>query len=158
MSIDEMQEPEDAIRDAIESAEAYPDPLARLVEETNAYPGAPFMPEALEALAALKHRDLAAFEAIRSKLKKAGCRMKALDNAIADKNGDAVERKPTQAEILINLTQPIALFHTRDGSTYADLEIDGHRETWPISAQGFRRWLLRRFFEETGSAPSSEAL
>jgi hypothetical protein len=27
-----------------------------------------------------------------------------------------------------------------------------------IRAKGFRRWLARRFFEETGGVPSSEAL
>ena len=45
-----------------------------------------------------------------------------------------------------------------DGTGFADLDINGHRETWPIRAKGFRRWLARRFFEETGGAPSSEAL
>ena len=25
-----------------------------------------------------------------------------------------------------------------------DLDINGHRETWPIRAKGFRRWLARR--------------
>ena len=47
-----------------------PDPLAGLVEKTAADPGAPFMPEALEALAALKSDNRAAFEALRSQLKK----------------------------------------------------------------------------------------
>jgi hypothetical protein len=38
------------------------------------------------------------------------------------------------------------------------LDISGHRETWPIRAKGFRRWLARRFYEATRGAPSSEAL
>ena len=55
------------------------------------------------------------------------------------------------------------LFHTPDGDGYADIEVpdagsDGHRETWSIRAKGFRHWLLQRFFDETGGAPSSEAL
>jgi hypothetical protein len=41
---------------------------------------------------------------------------------------------------------------------FADLDINGHRETWPIHAKGFRRWLARCFYQETGGAPSSEAL
>ena len=45
-----------------------------------------------------------------------------------------------------------------DGTAYADIEIDGHRETWPVRTKGFRRWLTQQFFEETGGAPSSEAL
>ena len=116
------------------------------------------MPEALEALAALKQDNRAAFEALRSQLKKAGCRVTALDDAIAEENGDAGGRGPTQADILIDLAQTAELFHTPDGTGFADLDINGHRETWPIRAKGFRRWLARRFFEETGGAPSSEAL
>jgi hypothetical protein len=50
------------------------------------------------------------------------------------------------------------LFHTPDGTTFADLDIDGHRETWPARSKGCRRCLARRFFEATQGAPSSEAL
>ena len=67
-------------------------------------------------------------------------------------------RGPTQADILIDLAQSAELFHAPDGTGFADLDINGHRETWPIRAKGFRRWLARRFFEATGGAPSSEAL
>ncbi len=158
MSADNILETESLILDAIEAAEAVPDPLAGLVEQTATDPGAPFMPEALGALAALKQDNRAAFEALRSQLKKAGCRVTALDDAIAEENGDQGGRGPTQADLLIDLAQSVALFHTPDGSGYADLDINGHRETWPIRAKGFRRWLARRFFEETGGAPSSEAL
>ena len=84
--------------------------------------------------------------------------MTALDDAIAEENGTPGGRGPTQADILIDLAQTIALFHTPDRSGFADLDINGHRETWPIRAKGFRRWLARRFFEKTGGAPSSEAL
>lgn len=158
MSIDTALEPENVILDAIEAAEEVPDPLAGLVEQTGTDPGAPFKPEALEALAALKTGNRAAFEALRSQLKKAGCRVTALDDAVAEENGAPSGRGPTQADILIDLAQSAALFHSPNGSGYADLDINGHRETWAIRAKGFRRWLARRFFEETGGAPSSEAL
>lgn len=151
-------EPDKLIADAIDGAEEIPDPLAGLAEKTAADPGAPFMPGALEALAALKSDNRAAFEALRSQLKKAGCRVTALDDAIAEETGDTGGRGPTQADILIGLAQTAELFHTADGAGFADLDINGHRETWPIRAKGFRRWLARRFFEESGGAPSSEAL
>jgi len=67
-------------------------------------------------------------------------------------------RGPTQADILINLAQTAGLFHTPDGTCYADLNIKGHRETWPIRSKGFRYWLAGKFFETTKGAPSSEAL
>jgi hypothetical protein len=158
MNTDATVEPDQLIVDAIDGAEEMPDPLAGLAEKTAADPGAPFMPEALEALAALRQNNRAAFEALRSQLKKAGCRVTALDDVIADENGTPSGRGPTQADILIDLAQTVALFHTPDGSGFADLDINGHRETWPIRSKGFRRWLARRFFEETGGAPSSEAL
>jgi hypothetical protein len=158
MNADATVEPDQLIVDAIDGAEEMRDPLAGLAEKTTADPGTPFMPEALEALAALRQDNRAAFETLRSQLKKAGCRVIALDDAIAEENGTQSGRGPTQADILIDLAQTVALFHTPDGSGFADLDIDGHRETWPIRAKGFRRWLARRFFEETGGAPSSEAL
>jgi hypothetical protein len=51
-----------------------------------------------------------------------------------------------------------SLFHTAAGTAYADLIIDGHRETWAIRSRQFRTWLRRRYFEETGCAPSSAEL
>ena len=129
-----------------------------LVEKTATDPGAPFAPDVLERLAALKKDDRAAFEALRAQLKKAGCRVTALDEAIAEESGDTGGRGPTQADILIDLAQSAELFHAPDGTGFADLDINGHRETWPIRAKGFRRWLARRFFEATQGAPSSEAL
>ncbi len=120
--------------------------------------GAPFAPDVLERLAALKESDRARFEALRARLKKAGCRVTALDEAIAKESGDASGRRPTQADILIELASSAELFHAPDGSGFADLYVNGHRETWPIRSKGFRQWLARRFYEETQGAPNSEAL
>jgi hypothetical protein len=50
------------------------------------------------------------------------------------------------------------LFHTADLVGYADMTIDGHRETWPIRSKGFRSWLLYEYYLATGSAPAGEAL
>jgi hypothetical protein len=145
------------ILDAIIAAEEIPDPLDGLVEKSASDPGAAFTPEVLERLAALKKEDRAAFEALRARLKKAGCRVTALDEAIAEETGDG-GRAPTQADILIDLAGAAELYHAADGTAFADIEVGGHRETWPVRTKGFRRWLARQFFEETGGAPSSEAL
>jgi hypothetical protein len=50
------------------------------------------------------------------------------------------------------------LFHTPDRVAYADIEVFGWRETWPVRSKGFRHWLVRIFYETTGLAPNSEAL
>ncbi|MBM3380488.1 MAG: hypothetical protein FJY39_12310, partial [Betaproteobacteria bacterium] len=122
----------DSIADAIDAAEDIRDPLEGLVEKTSADPGAPFEPEVLERLAALKKDDRAAFEALRAQLKRAGCRVTALDQAIAEEGGNSGGRGPTQADTLIDLAQTAELFHTPDSSGFADLAINSHRETWPI--------------------------
>ncbi len=74
-----------------------------------------------------------------------------------EENGEG-GRAPTQADILIDLAVAAELFHAADGTAFADLDINGHRETWPIRGRGFKRWLARQFFEATDGAPSSEAL
>jgi hypothetical protein len=90
-------------------------------------------------------------------LKGADCRVTALDEAMAEETGDG-GRGPTQADILIDLASAADLFHSADGTAFADIDVGGHRETWVVRTKGFRRWLARQFFEKTGGAPSSEAL
>src|SRR5438132_425220 len=47
------------------------------------------------------------------------------------------------------------LFHTAAGTAFADIMIDGHRETWPIRSKRFRGWLRRRYYQATGCAASA---
>jgi len=149
---------EKLVADAIDAAEEILEPLDGLVERVAADPGAPFAPDVLSRLCELRHEDPAAFEGLRARLKKEGCRVTALDDAIAKENGDGGGRGPSQADSLIALAADVELFHGADGTGYADLEINDHRETWPIRSRGFKRWLARRFYEAIGGAPSSEAL
>ena len=146
------------ITETIDGAEEVRDPLEGLVEKTNLDPGAPFTPEVLERLAALEKDDRAAFEKLRVQLKGARCRVTALDKALVAASGGGDGRGPPQADILIDIAQAAELFHTPDGTGFADLDIGGHRETWPIRSKGFRRWLARRYFEQTDGAPNSESL
>jgi hypothetical protein len=166
--LDETEFPDSALNEAlnddvnpvaaaIDEAEETADPLDGLIDRVADDPGAPFAPEVLERLSAMKKEDRAAFEVLRAKLKKAGCRVTVLDEAIMEENGDG-GRGPTQADILIDLAGAAELFHAADGTAFADLDINGHRETWPVRTKGFKRWLARQFYEATNGAPSSEAL
>ena len=74
-----------------------------------------------------------------------------------EENGDS-GRGPTQADILIGIAASAELFHVPDGTAFADLDINGHRETWPVRTKGFKRWLARQYYGATGGAPNSEAL
>lgn len=150
--------PEDLICAAVDSAEELRDPLDDLLARTEANPGTPFAPEVLDALVALRREDRARFEGLRAQLKSAGCRVTALDKALAEEVGDDSGRGPKQADLLIELAQEADLFHGPDATAFADLQVNGHRETWRVRTKGFRRWLARRFFEATGGAPNSEAL
>jgi hypothetical protein len=150
--------PENIVAAAIDAAEDIRDPLDELVTKAATDPGAAFAPDVLERLAALKNDDQAAFEVLRSKLKKAGCRVTELDRAIAGDQGGTAGRDPTQADILIELALSSELFHAPDGTGFADVDINGHRETWPIRSKGFRRWLAHGYFRKTEGAPNSEAL
>src|SRR4029077_13619501 len=118
---------EETITETIEGAEEVRDPLDGLVENTRIDPSAPFAPEVLEHLAALKKDDRAAFERLRAELKAAGCRMMALNETLAEESGDDGGRGPPQADILLDIAQAADLFHTPDGTGFADLDIDGHR-------------------------------
>lgn len=142
---------------AIAEAEEVPDPLEGLAERVPNDPGAPFEPETMEAIVALKKRDRAGYEILRKSLKDAGCRMTGFEEALNAAGGGAAPR-PSQADILTDLADDAELFHSADGTAFGDIRIDGHRETWPVRAKGFKRWLTQQFFDATGGAPSSEAL
>ena len=134
------------------------DALGDLVERTKLSRGAPFEPDVLAALAELKRGNRAGYEALRAQLKKAGCRVMALDEVIAEESGDTGGHRQTQANILVELAQTAELFHTPDGTGFADIEVNGHRETWPVRSKRFKQHLTRLYYEETGGAPNSEAL
>ena len=51
-----------------------------------------------------------------------------------------------------------ALFHTATGAAFADLPINGHRETWPVRSKRFRSWLRRCYYEATGSVPRAATI
>jgi hypothetical protein len=75
---------------------------------------------------------------------------RAYDNNKAKKRG--------QADLLIEMAGQAALFHDADGVGFADVTVDGHRETWAVGSSGFKRWLLHRYYAATKSAPNDKAI
>lgn len=151
------QESEAVVAAAIESGEPIRDPFDVLIEEVAGNAGAPIPPELLAQLGELKRTDPVRFDALRVRLKEAGLCPPELEEAVARRGGSGARRSP-HAEILIELAAGADLFHSPERTGFADVTINGHRETWPIRSKGFRRWLARGFFERTGGAPGSEAL
>jgi hypothetical protein len=62
------------------------------------------------------------------------------------------------ADVLLNVATAARLFHASDGTGFADLIIDGHRETWPLRSKRFGAWLRQQYYERTWDAPSPAAL
>jgi hypothetical protein len=54
--------------------------------------------------------------------------------------------------------QDATLFHTPKGAAYADVLINGHRETWPINSKSFHNIIRHWFYKNRGEAPSSGEL
>jgi hypothetical protein len=72
--------------------------------------------------------------------------------------GGEKKRKPTQAELLLLAAADAELWRTPDFDCYATIQVDDHKENWPIRSKRFRRWLLRRFYEAHGKAPGAQAV
>ncbi len=60
--------------------------------------------------------------------------------------------------MLVDLAATSELFHTPAGTAYADLVVDGHRETWAVRGSRFRNWLRRQFYKATGTAATAAAV
>lgn len=149
---------EELIRETIQNAAEVSHPLEDLLTRVEANPSAPLAPEMLKHLATLRKEDPVQFKRMRAQFKHAGCWVTVLDKVLAGETSEENGRRPKQADILLNLAQEVDLFHAPDGTAFADLRVNGHRETWPVRSKGLRRWLTKRFFEATDGAPNSEAL
>jgi len=75
-----------------------------------------------------------------------------------DDDAEEVTKRPKTADILIELAAAGDLFHTPDGTAYADVMVSRHRESWPVRGKGFRRWLAHRHYERTRGAPNNDAM
>ena len=71
---------------------------------------------------------------------------------------DAKPVSKKQSDELLKLASEAELFHTPAGEAYADVMVDGHRETHRVRSRSFRLWLLQRYFERFDGAPNSDAV
>ena len=94
----------------------------------------------------------------KSKAKTAPAPKPPVEAAVAKTNPNPNGRDRNSAELLISLADGAELFHTPDGTCYADIEVNGHRETLDINRPGFRGWLTRLFYETTKGAPGGDAI
>ena len=62
------------------------------------------------------------------------------------------------ADVLVGLGHARATYFCCAEAAFADVVIDGHRRTWPLSGPEFCDWLLYRFFIDRKKAPSDSAV
>jgi energy-coupling factor transporter ATP-binding protein EcfA2 len=63
-----------------------------------------------------------------------------------------------QSQSLIRLAEPATLWQTPRGDFFATFPVEEQRRTAPIRQKTFRQWLRRRFYNEQGKPPGSQAL
>ena len=56
-------------------------------------------------------------------------------------------KRKSRSSVLIEIGDRFALFHDQNNEAYADLEINGHRETWPLRSKQFREWLSSQYYQ-----------
>jgi len=81
-------------------------------------------------------------------------------SAVVAKTQSAGGGRPSQATLLVELAtrEVTQFFHTADGAAYADIQVDGHRETWSLRSSAFADWLSARFWKEHGKGASRTAI
>ena len=64
----------------------------------------------------------------------------------------------SQATLIVEMMSDVQLWHTPEYAAFATIQLDTHKENWPIGSRRFRRWLSGRFYEQAGSTPNAQAL
>jgi hypothetical protein len=85
-------------------------------------------------------------------------RLDATEQGEDDEGPNAAGKRPSQADRLVQLAEMVDLFHDPTGDTYARAQIGHGWGCWPTRSKGFRRWLIREYYQRYDKAPSAQAL
>lgn len=95
----------------------------------------------------------------------AGASVEELMTLVGSELLDLLESEPNERDMdpdgesmattLVRLASSCHLFHDEKDNGYAAFDVDGHKETWPIRSDGFKRWLMGCFYKEIGRAAKS---
>ncbi len=67
-------------------------------------------------------------------------------------------RPPSVADRLIKIGKRAELFHDETMDGYGSISVNGHLETYPIRAKGFRQWLEHQYYMETRKQPGAQGI
>ncbi len=81
-----------------------------------------------------------------------------LESKIEANDEPEKEDKGTIAERVLKLAFAAEYFCTRDKATYADIRVDGCRETHSIRSRAFRLWLTGEFYDSEEKAINANAM
>lgn len=65
---------------------------------------------------------------------------------------------PSQATSLVEIAEDAELFHTPDGDAFVTYPVGNHKETSPLKVKAFRRWLMGRYYKQTGGTANAQAV
>lgn len=120
--------------------------------------GAAFETEALDTLRAYKGEDVAGWQRLRERLKKAGVGVTELDKHL--RHGEAPqEDDATVADKLIALARNCCTFmHDAQREPYAVFKSAGARQVYGVSSSGFSDYLSHTYYSEHDRAPTESSL
>ncbi len=118
--------------------------------------------EVIASLALLKTEKTPAYLRFRSELRSANSavRLSTLD-AMVSKLSTVEEQTngPGSVEALVSMTQAVGeLFLGTDDQAYVRFKRDGHFEVWALESAGFKEWIARTYYEESGRVPRTAQL
>ncbi len=67
-------------------------------------------------------------------------------------------KKKSQATILIEICNPLELFHDAESNGYAVIIKPSHSEVWPIQSRAFRNWLGHQYYKLTEQGARGQAI
>ena len=91
--------------------------------------------------------------------KRLGVRLSVLDRWVSAAKEQATHRSSPNVREGAGCVAPARssgakLFHSAEGTAFADVMVDGRRQTWQLSDDGFNDWLLHQYFLERRRAPA----
>jgi hypothetical protein len=92
-----------------------------------------------------------------SKKEDAGLKAGTVKDLLKNAEVEAKEKKPTQAEILIKLSDAAEFFKDLDGIPFTTFPVESHRETWPLRSSKFKEWLGHRFYKQEKKPAGGQA-
>jgi len=120
--------------------------------------GAPFEPNVVVALQALRKNDAAEYQRMRSALKKSN-RDVSIASLDALVTGETEPKDKSSADTLVSLAREhCTLFHDLDGEPHATFMQEGHRECWHLHSKGFSEWTSYQSYKSCGTAPAEPSM